>query len=273
MLISFPTTHYHISSYSARYTFSGKERDEETGYSYFGARYYNSSYSIWLSVDPMADKYPSLSPYAYCGNNPVKLVDPNGEDYDVVVNDENMTITIRATYYTANENKEKLQQGLDAWNSQSGKYSFEIGEREDKRSYTINFELTIASGDFETTQDAVAAMPLDGSTNLFSINDNIGESNRGIIQDGKNIMVKSDAPDRTTIHEIGHSLGIGHFSEGVMQTGGDGSAITIDNISSSIKGAGMMRIGTYVGKSELEGVDVRSKTQYEMFGKLKKVKK
>ncbi len=32
----------------------------------------------WLSVDPMADKYPSLSPYNYCAWNPVKLVDPNG---------------------------------------------------------------------------------------------------------------------------------------------------------------------------------------------------
>lgn len=30
----------------------------------------------------MADKYPSLSPYVYCANNPVKLVDPNGEEYD-----------------------------------------------------------------------------------------------------------------------------------------------------------------------------------------------
>ena len=71
---------YHATSYSARYTFSGKERDEESGFSYFGARYYNSAHSIWMSVDPMSDKYPSLSPYAYCGNNPVKLVDPNGEE-------------------------------------------------------------------------------------------------------------------------------------------------------------------------------------------------
>jgi hypothetical protein len=31
-------------------------------------------------VDPMADKYPGLSPYAYCANNPVKLVDPDGEE-------------------------------------------------------------------------------------------------------------------------------------------------------------------------------------------------
>ena len=62
------------------YTFSAKEKDSETGLSYFGARYYNSDLSIWLSVDPMSDKYPSLSPYVYCADNPVRLVDPNGEE-------------------------------------------------------------------------------------------------------------------------------------------------------------------------------------------------
>ena len=36
--------------------------------------------SIWLSVDSMSDKYPSTSPYAYCANNPVRLVDPNGRE-------------------------------------------------------------------------------------------------------------------------------------------------------------------------------------------------
>ena len=65
------------------YPFSctGKERDEETGYGYFGARYMDHELmTMWLSVDPMADKYPSISTYAYCSWNPIKLVDPNGED-------------------------------------------------------------------------------------------------------------------------------------------------------------------------------------------------
>ncbi|MBQ3946295.1 MAG: hypothetical protein II670_11920, partial [Alphaproteobacteria bacterium] len=61
--------------------------DFETGYSYFGARYYDAGLSgLFFSVDPMADKYPSISPYAYCSWNPVKLVDPNGEDDNPVYN-------------------------------------------------------------------------------------------------------------------------------------------------------------------------------------------
>ena len=68
-------------SQSHRLCFIGKERDSETGFSYFGARYYDSDLITgWLSVDPMADKYPNISPYAYCAWNPVRLVDPDGED-------------------------------------------------------------------------------------------------------------------------------------------------------------------------------------------------
>ena len=67
-------------SAAAPYTFSAKEKDSETGLSYFGSRYYTSDLSVWLSVDPMSDKYPSLSPYVYCANNPIKLVDPNGRE-------------------------------------------------------------------------------------------------------------------------------------------------------------------------------------------------
>ena len=66
------------------FTFTGKERDEETGYGYFGARYMDHELmTMWLSVDPMADKYPNMSPYNYCAGNPVKLVDPDGREIDV----------------------------------------------------------------------------------------------------------------------------------------------------------------------------------------------
>ena len=67
------------SAYNERFRFTGKERDDETGYDFFGARYYASSLPLWLSVDPLADKYPYISPYAYCGWNPIKYVDPNGK--------------------------------------------------------------------------------------------------------------------------------------------------------------------------------------------------
>lgn len=67
------------STYSERFKFTGKERDSETGYDYFGARYYSSALPLWLSVDPLAGEYPNLSPYAYCANNPIRNIDEEGE--------------------------------------------------------------------------------------------------------------------------------------------------------------------------------------------------
>jgi len=68
------------SSWTTPYQFSGKERDEETGLLYFGARYQDSKYGIWYSVDPLAEKYPNISSYVYCADNPVKFIDPNGKE-------------------------------------------------------------------------------------------------------------------------------------------------------------------------------------------------
>ena len=65
--------------------FTGKEKDSESGYYYFGAMYLDQDMTtLFLSVDPMADKYPSLSPYAYCMWNPIKLVDPDGREIVIV---------------------------------------------------------------------------------------------------------------------------------------------------------------------------------------------
>jgi RHS repeat-associated protein len=57
--------------YDERFKFTGKERDAESGYDFFGARYWSSIIGHWLSVDPLADKYPNFSPYAYCHWNHV----------------------------------------------------------------------------------------------------------------------------------------------------------------------------------------------------------
>ena len=70
----------HLNSNNSPYKFNGKELDEETGNYYYGARYYDPKTSIWLSVDPLAEKYPGISPYAYVANNPLNYIDPDGRD-------------------------------------------------------------------------------------------------------------------------------------------------------------------------------------------------
>ena len=64
--------------------FTGKERDKETGYDYFGARYYDSRISVWLSPDPLFEKHIGWSPYNYVLRNPVVLIDPDGRQVSVL---------------------------------------------------------------------------------------------------------------------------------------------------------------------------------------------
>ncbi|WPO78016.1 RHS repeat-associated core domain-containing protein [Flavobacterium sp. KACC 22761] len=56
------------AKWNTPYLFNGKELDKETGLYYYGARYYDPKISVWTSVDPLAEKYPSISPYIYCLN-------------------------------------------------------------------------------------------------------------------------------------------------------------------------------------------------------------
>jgi len=78
------------NGYNERYKFTGKERDWETCYDYFGARYW-WLVGTWLSVDPLSDKYPQISPYAYCMWNPVRYIDPDGRDIYTFDSDGNFT--------------------------------------------------------------------------------------------------------------------------------------------------------------------------------------
>ena len=52
--------------------------DEQSNVHYFGARFYDAAVGRWLSVNPLADKFPSLTPYNYVLNNPIIIYDPNG---------------------------------------------------------------------------------------------------------------------------------------------------------------------------------------------------
>ncbi|MBI4487611.1 MAG: toxin [Deltaproteobacteria bacterium] len=60
-----------------RYRYTGKERDEESGFYYHGARYYAPWLGRWVSVDPKIEM--RESPFTGFANNPVRFVDESGE--------------------------------------------------------------------------------------------------------------------------------------------------------------------------------------------------
>ena len=199
-------------------------------------------------------------------------MDPNGEDYEVVKDDEKHTITIRATYYAGNKNDFKqLQKGLNAWNSQSGKYSL----TQDGEQYTINIELTGVL-DADKFKDATRESneSRGPESNAFLVSDNYSgyeKGDRGTTRNGHVCYVKSDSPLRTTIHEIGHTLGLGEFSgDNVMTQGGDNANITKTHIKGILDNAGIKCIGSFSGGTQITSPHAKAEISFDPFiGKLK----
>ena len=225
------------ATYSERFRFTGKERDEETGYGYFGARYMDHELmTMWLSVDLLADKYPSISPYAYCAWNPVKLVDPDGRDWVVVFDHKNKTVTIEAKYVVKKgdeDAKKSAENAVSVWNSLSGEYGLKVG----KDNYIVNFDLSVID------DSEVDASNSDRNLNTYRLkssfsNPNVrGETNRNSIY-----VLASDKDDFVvSSHEVGHSLGLIHpigGQKGLMEEDGGMKSghheITTDNVRNII---------------------------------------
>ena len=68
------------NTWNTPYFFNAKDFDEEMGMYYYGGRYYELRLSLWMSVDRMQEKYPNVSSYVYCINNPIILIDSDGKD-------------------------------------------------------------------------------------------------------------------------------------------------------------------------------------------------
>jgi RHS repeat-associated protein len=72
--------YFETSTFEEKYLTTQHERDRETGFDYRGARYYDSDLGRFLSLDPLAAKFPEWSAYNYVLGNPIMLIDPDGRE-------------------------------------------------------------------------------------------------------------------------------------------------------------------------------------------------
>ena len=222
-----------------KYAFNAKELDEETGMYYYEARYYQPP--VFVSRDPLFEKYPTFSPYTYCANNPIKFIDPDGRDVEPVVDEENKTITFRAKYYTSKKNADDLKKGLDVWNNLSGCYKYVIGEGKEKQKYTIKFDLQMEVYDFLIEAGVAFINDKSGMANFYegrTYVDNDNDNARGETVNGNRIRLGATAENRTMAHEIGHTLGLSEWDYGLMKSGGDQEWISLNYIGQIFSMAG-----------------------------------
>ena len=85
-----------------RYKYNGKELDRMHGLDWYdyGARHLDAAIVSWPTMDPLAEKYYSISPYAYCGDNQIKAIDVNGDSiyFDIRTIENGEKVCTRYTY-------------------------------------------------------------------------------------------------------------------------------------------------------------------------------
>jgi len=217
-----PGRNYRSNSY--RHGFSGMEKDDEmhgaTGTSYdFGARLYDPKVGRWLSIDPLASKYPSQSPYNFVGNNPVLFVDCDGMDYGIYIDHNNKTIVIRANVYHTSRDAERTQAAVNHWNTAGDGFVYQVTDPTSGKvtEYAVSYELTaietnipFAEADRDAEGNSFSAMPDD----FEGFSDKAGGAALGITYGGKHIAVHDSDQDEPFVleedaHEVGHLLTYG----------------------------------------------------------------
>ena len=233
------------------YTFSAKEKDPETGLSYFGSRYYSSDLSVWLSVDPQASKYPSLSPYVYCANNPVRCVDPNGEEIVITETTDkngNKVINIhftaalvnKSSRFISSEKMELYKSSIETSlkNHYGGSYDdgttvnvsvdLQIYDKDDL-SYCLTDRHNIFIKD-HCSDYTKAGMAEEGGRDMelsLAVCDNIND---------QRVSNMSNTFERTVAHEFGHFLNLAHdkADNNLMNEKTEGTVITTGQINTAL---------------------------------------
>lgn len=172
--------------------------------------------SRWLSIDPLAHKYPSMSPYNFVGNSPVIHIDPDGRDIKYFVkksNDGSKTLFVTVNAKMLNHSSQKnsysdmaaLKSSIEgkAKSTFSGIYSNHLGE-DIKVNFTLNIEVIFDESKIGAN-DHVINLVNDVTGNAP---DPIGKA----ILDGNISAAETKGTNskvtHTAVHEFGHNLGL-----------------------------------------------------------------
>ena len=210
--------------YETPYQFTGYEKDQETGLHYAEARYYDSRLSIFNSTDPMWYKYPHLSPYTYCSNNPINRIDPDGrDDYKVNENGYMQNITKLKDkilkFFIGTKNSDRLisADGRNILNMPAGTIK-ELKDNNKKTSFMVDNHL-IASQIYEwlaaNTKVEVSNVDAKKGKQEISVISNTHCENQCDPSSDINFLIKQGA---TSIDRITHSH-LGNSGESVYPSG------------------------------------------------------
>ncbi len=212
-----------------QYLNQGKELQDELGINLydFEWRQFDPTIGRTTTMDPHADSYHEHSPFSWLANNPMIMIDPDGQDYGVYIDHENKRITIKGTYYALSSDVASAQQATGFWNNQSGNYTYTVGSGDDAVEYAVNFDLSVKEVTVDAGADPNATLQMafgadkSGEANVYQVQSdgNFKPNTNGSTQEGNQVAVRNSRQNSDTgAHEVGHTLGLTHSSKGIMTT-------------------------------------------------------
>ena len=234
------------------YKYNGKELDTKKGLNWYdyGARHYDAALGRFATVDPSSESYYETSPYAYCYNNPIKHIDPNGKDGIISIYGDN--IVIRANIILTGPHATSQLAGIykagimATWGKQT------TYEYQDK-TYNLQWDIKVyANQDEEPNFNGVNNyMEVEMDPETIS---RVKYTNQGFLRgegrNGFNIRDDNPAP-----HEFGHIIGL---ADKYIKNGPQKNQSVDDSWSNNIMGA-------WNGKVEKKNLDILLTQPIELY--------
>ena len=195
-------------SSSQPYKFNGKEDQSFASVPLldYGTRLLSTRTGRWTTMDPLAEKYYSISPYAYCGNNPVNLIDPDGtiiipkgaEELDMI---RNTLPEEDREYVKLDENGQIDAKSLNEHKSKSGNYNLlsELVNSDKIVEVVLDDKFTFMKQDGKSETQTMTYVSFDPKYDLESDKDINGETINGLSTGESGFMGQTLFPDKDCI--------------------------------------------------------------------------
>ena len=182
------------------YKWGGKEYDDKALAYDFGARHYTSSIPRWTTMDPLCEKYYSISPYAYCAGNPMRYTDLTGK----IIDEDNLKEWERLKRRIENR-RDRIQRRINKCNDKAKTKGWST----DKLEKIIgNKAERLAS-----LNSSIKTMgTLEGSTQVYSLSHTAENENGGVsLNTATNVVDIKFGSTASFVHEMTHA---GQFESG-----------------------------------------------------------
>ena len=189
------------------YKYCGKYLDRKHGldlYDY-GARLYDPAAAFWTSPDPLCEKYYNISPYAFCNDNPVTFIDPDGRKWKTLEDKEKATrIQEISMFHVRSLEKaiQKIKRKIEVANNDIS-LSEKARNRKIKRYKENLSELQYKKNLLSHLHDGISILENSSQTYAYK---RIYNGIASIVWDGNTIYIENFGTIGSYAHETVHAI-------------------------------------------------------------------